>query len=309
MSATRLMTYTGRFAPSPSGPLHLGSLVAALGSYLDARTNRGLWLLRMEDLDPPREVPEAKTWIPKQLENHGLTWDRSISYQSERLDLYQSHLEKLDKSGFIYQCFCSRQRVKELGGTYDGHCRNKLFQSGNDQPLTNRPTAEATKAALRVHLDNPQSWDDLIQGFQSYTPEQLHGDFVVKRRDGLFSYQLAVAVDDSLQGITHVIRGADLIDSAARQIHLQKLLGLSSPDYGHLPVVENDQGQKLSKQNLARSLDETTPAANLVLALKILGQQPPAQLEDGSAEEILGWAGENWNRAKIPAEAEFRVTA
>jgi len=291
------MTYKGRFAPSPTGPLHLGSLVAALGSYLDARANHGHWLVRMEDIDPPREIPEAKVWIPAQLENHGLHWDEDISYQSCRLDIYQSHLEALKETGHIYTCYCSRQRIKELGGIYDGLCRtgSKIEPQG------------AEKGALRIRLNDTQCWADLVQGSQSFTPKQLNGDFVIKRRDGLFSYQLAVAVDDSLQEITHVIRGADLIDSTARQIHLQKTLGLSTPQYGHLPLVKNTNGQKLSKQNLASSLDETEPTENLICALKLLGQAPEQQLEKASIEEIINWAIAHWSLAKIPMRAALQA--
>lgn len=281
------MTYTGRFAPSPTGLLHLGSLVAAIGSYLDARTNKGVWLLRIEDIDPPREMLGAKDLIPKQLEAHGLFWDHSITYQSERLALYADYLEMLRNVDMTYLCNCSRQRVKSLGSVYDGHCRNRENISELD-------------AALRVKLDTPVSWQDLIQGPQLFSPKQLNGDFIVKRRDGLVSYQLAVAVDDAMQGITHVIRGADLLDSTARQMHLHQLLKLKSPEYGHLPVVNNQQGQKLSKQTYASELDTNKASENLVIALRLLGQNPDAGLLESTPEKILSWATSNWKRSAIP---------
>lgn len=286
------MTYTGRFAPSPTGPLHLGSLVAAVGSYLDAKANGGYWLLRMEDLDPPREMPESKSIIPKQLENHGLYWDQEITYQSDRLQIYQDYLDKLEQVGAVYLCDCSRQRIKTLGGNYDGLCRENKCNNPSD-------------CAVRVHISKTQRWTDLILGEQQFTAVQLHGDFVVKRRDGLFSYQLAVAIDDALQNITHVIRGADLLDSTARQIHIQGLLELDNPLYGHLPIITDSSGAKLCKQHQAPSLDTTDPTENLFIALQLLGQQPDPQLREASTPEILSWGQSNWNRAKISLESKL----
>lgn len=289
------MTYKGRFAPSPTGPLHLGSLVAALGSYLDARTNDGVWLVRMEDIDPPREVSGAKVSIPSQLETHGLYWDEEITYQSERTEIYRHFLGHLKTKRTTYSCTCSRQRIKNLGGNYDGLCRPKNEQA---QEATN----EQIFSAIRIRLDDTKSWNDLVLGQQVFTPKELHGDFIVKRRDDLFSYQLAVAIDDALQEITHVIRGADLLDSTARQIHIQQLSDLKSPAYGHLPVVVNNSGQKLSKQNLAASLDETKPAENLITALELLGQDPDQVLKGASIEEIISWGKANWNLSKVPTK-------
>ena len=226
--------YSGRFAPSPTGPLHLGSLVAALGSYLDAKANSGLWLLRIEDIDPPREMAGAKELILRQLEYHGLYWDSTAIYQSQRLDTYQEYFDHLKNNQHLYACDCPRHRIRDLNGIYDGHCRDLNLSFDSD-------------AAIRVLLSEKNiGWNDLILGPQSFSFDELGGDFIVRRRDGLFSYQLAVAVDDGLEGITHVIRGADLLDSTARQTYLHKLFGLSSPEYGHLPMVMNNQGQKLS---------------------------------------------------------------
>ena len=288
------VTYKGRFAPSPTGPLHLGSLTAALGSYLDARSNHGEWHVRLEDIDPPRDIPEAKVWIPRQLEDHGLHWDKEISCQSKRLQLYGHFLKELEHSGDTFYCTCTRQRIKTLGGHYDGNCRS------------NTTRAQKNDSAIRVKLEGLQTWKDLVQGHQSFSAGQLNGDFIVRRRDGLFSYQLAVAIDDSIQKISHVIRGADLIDSTARQIYLHNLLGLKSPQYGHLPVVMNRSGQKLSKQNLASSLDDSPAQENLIKALDFLGQQPGRELQDARVDEILCWATANWALANVPTALDPR---
>ncbi len=287
------MSYVGRFAPSPTGPLHLGSLVAALGSLLDARSNNGSWLLRMEDLDPPRQSEEAKSLIPRQLAEHGLYWDGDILFQSHRLEVYQAYLTRLHAQGALYQCDCSRKRIHELGGVYDGRCRELGIDSDSD-------------TALRVRAELPVEWQDLIQGRQTYTPSQLGGDYIVRRRDGLFSYQLAVALDDSIEDITRVIRGADLLDSTARQLNVQQRLSLTAPEYGHLPVVCNSEGIKLSKQSHAQPLENTRASANLVAALNILGQSPDSQLEQAHPEEILGWAVAAWRLDTVPQKMHIR---
>jgi len=282
--------YSGRFALSPTGPLHLGSLVAALGSYLDAKANSGLWLLRIEDIDPPREMAGAKELILRQLEDHGLYWDSTAIYQSQRLDTYQEYFDHLKNNQHLYACDCPRHRIRDLNGIYDGHCRDLNFSFDSD-------------AAIRVLLSEKNiGWNDLILGPQSFSFDELGGDFIVRRRDGLFSYQLAVAVDDGLEGITHVIRGADLLDSTARQTYLHKLFGLSSPEYGHLPMVMNNQGQKLSKQTHAPELDSNKSRENLALALNILGQNPPRDISENSCEEILAWAIHHWNINSVPTK-------
>lgn len=283
-----MTSYIGRFAPSPTGPLHLGSLVAALGSYLDARANHGTWLLRIEDMDPPREMPGAKDIILEQLEDHSLYWDGGAIYQSQRLDIYQDYFDQFKSAGHLYACDCPRHRIRDLNGIYDGYCRNRGLHFDGD-------------TAIRVRL-TPKNigWNDLILGEQSFSPTELGGDFIVRRRDKLFSYQLAVALDDKLQNISHVIRGADLLDSTARQIYLHQLLNVESPQYGHLPMVMNNQGQKLSKQTHAPALDSSVSGENLFMALKILGLNPPVGLGKSANEDILEWAVQQWNMALVP---------
>jgi glutamyl-Q tRNA(Asp) synthetase len=290
------VAYTGRFAPSPTGPLHFGSLVCALASFCDARHQGGRWLVRIEDIDPPREIPGATTTILQQLRDHGLDWDGELLYQSSRTDAYRDAIKELQRGGMAYNCDCPRQRITALGGIYDGHCRNRTV---------------IDNAALRLKVpENHESvlgFRDQIMGDYSQNLSSESGDFVIQRRDGLFSYQLAVIVDDQFQNITHIIRGADLIDSTVRQIHLQSCLGFSpnsSPaiTYGHLPMATNAEGQKLSKQNHAKALIAGGESQNLWLALEWLQQQPPAELEDESVNKILDWAIKNWSLKSIPKQ-------
>lgn len=285
-----MTNYIGRFAPSPTGPLHLGSLVAALGSYLDARAHQGSWLLRIEDIDPPREMPGARDLILEQLEAHGLKWDGETVYQSHRLGIYQQYFDQLKRDGKLYACDCPRHRIRDLNGVYDGYCRNRALPFDAD-------------TAIRVRLEPDNiDWDDLILGVQSFSSAELGGDFIVRRRDGLFSYQLAVALDDALEGISHVIRGADLLDSAARQIYLQNLLAIQSPKYGHLPMVMNNLGQKLSKQTHAPALDSDKANKNLALAMRILGLNPPEDIIESPVETILDWGTTNWDIHSVPTK-------
>lgn len=280
--------YIGRFAPSPSGPLHFGSLVAALASYLDARVHGGQWLVRMEDIDPPREMPGAADTILRQLEVHGLCWDGEVCYQSRRYDAYEAALSRLLDNGLAYACACSRQLVQAMGGVYRGHCAGKgLSRSGN-------------ALRLKVPVATEIAFDDLFQGPQQQRLDLAVGDFVIHRRDGLYAYQLAVCVDDGDQGITHVIRGSDLLDSTTRQLFLLDRLGLSRPCYGHVPVAVNPEGQKLSKQNQARSLAVHAPAHNLQVALGWLGLPVPAGLADAPVTDLLAWGVANWRRDRVP---------
>lgn len=289
MSAAK---YCGRFAPSPTGPLHFGSLVAAVGSYLEAKTHQGLWLLRMEDLDPPREMPGAAYGILQTLEVYGFEWDGEILYQSQRSDVYEAALARLRESGHLYPCACSRREIADSamqgleGLVYPGTCRNGLHGR------------EARAWRLRTTMDAIAFTDD-VQGEQSQMLEKDLGDFILKRADGLYAYQLAVVVDDAAQGITHVVRGADLLDSTPRQIWLQRLLGLPTPHYAHLPIVVNADGEKLSKQTLAHPLDTAQPAATLWKALDFLGQQPPAEL-CGDLAELWRWANARWQLNTVP---------
>lgn len=277
------MTYIGRFAPSPTGLLHFGSLLAALAGYLDARAQQGRWLLRIEDLDPPREHPEARYRIPRALETFGLHWDGDIVFQSERLHHYEQALAELSERQLAYRCSCSRKQVQQRTGlnVYDAWCQQ------------NPPDADRAAAWRASHQHRVIQFNDGIQGPQQYALAET-GDFVIRRKDDLFAYQLAVVVDDALQGITHVMRGSDLLDETPRQLYLQQLLGYHSPHYSHIPVANNAAGQKLSKQNLARPLDEDRPVPQLLAALDFLGQQPPAELTDASLDELLHWAIAHW---------------
>ena len=247
--------YKGRFAPSPTGPLHLGSLTTALGSWLDAKAHGGQWIVRMEDVDTPRTIAGSDQIILQQLKACGLEWDEEPVWQSQRTHLYQAALEKLINKQLVYGCTCSRKHIEEtlqqtgviLGPheelVYPSTCRDKLH------PLDS--------AAVRMKLPNPctVSFIDRVMGHQSQNLNTAVGDFVLRRADGLFSYQLAVVIDDHLQGITHVVRGDDLLSNTARQIYLQQCLGYPSPSYMHLPIVKDDAGEKLSKQNHAQAID------------------------------------------------------
>ncbi len=281
----------GRFAPSPTGPLHFGSLVSALASYLDIKTRHGQWLVRIEDSDPPREVPGASATILQQLDTHGLHWDGNVLYQSERQPSYLAALDKLQEKGLIYYCQCNRQRIQAIGGIYDGHCRCLQLA--------------AKDSAIRLNVgdeDNePIGFTDLIMGQYQQCLKSDVGDFVLRRRDGLFSYQLTVVVDDDYQGITDIMRGSDLLDSTPRQLYLQQCLNYSQPNYAHLPVALNTDGQKLSKQNHAAALIPGHETRNLYTALTWLQQKPPAELAYWSIAEILDWAIAHWSRAAIPS--------
>ena len=291
--------YIGRFAPSPSGPLHFGSLVAALASYLDARSAHGQWLLRMEDLDPAREPPEAAAQILSTLEAFGLHWDGSVLYQSQRLGAYADALADLQGRGLMYRCDCSRLQIQAMGGVYDNRCRLRHLQ----------PTA----GALRVVVPD-QTFDfvDLIQGPQQQNLLCECGDFVLRRKDGLFAYQLAVVVDDAFQNVTHVVRGSDLLDSTPRQLYLQKLLGFPSPRYAHIPVAVNKGGQKLSKQHFAAPLDLQQPTAQLLSALQFLGQLPAKDADPHLAiatpAELLTWGTTHWDIQAVPKLATIPLT-
>ncbi|MDO8861585.1 tRNA glutamyl-Q(34) synthetase GluQRS [Haliea sp. E1-2-M8] len=291
MAPTRPGNYRGRFAPSPTGPLHLGSLVAALASLLHARSAGGLWLLRIEDIDPPREQPGATAAILHSLVQHGLQWDGDILWQSRRSAAYDAALAALRSGGHLFACACSR---RELGpeGSCQRDCRSR--QAAPDGP-----------SALRVAVpaDFESQWLDPWQGPQHWPLGRQLTDFVVRRKDGLYAYQLAVVVDDAYQEITDVVRGADLLDSTPRQHLLQQLLGYPRPRYAHIPVLADNAGQKLSKQNLAPALDDAAAPDNLRLALHYLGQPaPPAGVNNTRA--LLDFAVAHWsplNLVRAPA--------
>jgi glutamyl-Q tRNA(Asp) synthetase len=284
----------GRFAPSPTGPLHFGSLVAAVGSYVDARARGGEWLVRIEDVDTPRVVPGAADDILRTLDACGMAWDGSIVHQSTRSDAYHAALHELRRQGNVYACACSRREIADSavagieGYVYPGTCRGGLAQA-------------RTARAWRVRTQGAViGFDDVVQGRVEHDLEKDIGDFVLYRADGVYTYQLAVVVDDAEQGITHVTRGSDLLDSTPRQIHLQHLLGVPTPVYAHLPIAVNAQGQKLSKQTLAQPVDRDRIAESLVLALRFLGQEPPAGLEAEGVNEIWRWARTNWRLEHVP---------
>lgn len=290
--------YTGRFAPTPSGYLHFGSLVAALASYLDARAVGGRWLLRMEDLDPPREMPGAQAAIVESLRNYGFEWDGEMQRQSDRHDAYEQVIERLLREGLAYPCQCSRKQLEDWPGAYPGFCRDA------NQPLQN--------AAIRLRVPELEyRFTDRVQGEYGQHLGRDVGDFVIRRRDGLFAYQLAVVLDDSWQGVTDVVRGADLLDSTPRQLYLQELLGLPQPRYLHVPLIIQPDGHKLGKSYRSPPLrpDEAVPL--LLRALRTLGQPTVPELKDALPGELLAWAIPRWNAERIPraltlAEAQLR---
>ena len=289
-------TYRGRFAPSPTGPLHFGSLVAAVGSYLDARHRHGEWLLRIEDIDPPREMPGATGAILRALEYFGLQWDGPVVYQSRRSSYYESALETLHIVGAVYDCACSRKEIadsavhSDAGPVYPGSCRNGM-----------PPGRKARSLRVAVN-DSPITVQDRLQGTLQHSLHEQTGDFVVRRADKLVAYQLAVVVDDAEQGITHVVRGADLLDSTPRQVYLQQLLGYPRPDYTHLPVAANLAGEKLSKQTRARHIGMDDPVLTLCGALGFLRQPLPDDPRMANLDELWQWATAHWTPAAIPGQ-------
>ena len=286
--------YRGRFAPSPSGPLHFGSLVAAVGSFLEARAHRGEWLVRIDDLDPPRVVPGSAHEILATLEACGMDWDGRVVYQSTRSDAYHFALHELRRSGRVYACACSRREIADSavsgmeGYVYPGTCRAGL------------PAGRVARAWRIGTHETTICFPDAIQGTVTQDVAQAVGDFVLYRADHVYAYHLAVAVDDAEQGITHVVRGADLLESTPRQVFLQRLLGLPTPGYAHLPVAVDDRGEKLSKQTHARAVDRTRAAVELVRALRFLGQEPPAEVGSGSVEDVWSWARQHWRIERVP---------
>lgn len=298
--------YIGRFAPSPTGPLHFGSLLAALASYLDAKSQHGQWLIRIEDLDPPREMPAAKALILKALDVYGLHSDQNIIYQSDRSEIYQTVLNQLIKSKRVFPCTCSRKQLSVSQGIHYGHC-NSATSSALIAPIT-APFAWRFDSQQTIDIDSAGDikFLDQLQGSFSQSIERDIGDFVVKRKELLWAYQLAMVVDDHHQGITHVVRGIDLIDSTLRQNMLQAVLNFSQPHYAHIPVACAPNGQKLSKQNLAPALDLNNPENNLWRALSWLRQEPPENLRRASVKEMLAWGIEHWD-IKVLADIQYQA--
>jgi glutamyl-Q tRNA(Asp) synthetase len=287
-------TYRGRFAPSPTGPLHFGSLVAAVASYLEAKSRAGEWLVRMEDLDTPRVVPGAADEILRALEACGMQWDGAIVSQSKRTDAYHAELHRLRAAGLVYACACSRREIADSalsgieGPVYPGTCRNGLAPG-------------KTVRAWRINTRGAEiGFDDAVQGHVQQNLETDIGDFVLLRADHIYAYQLAVVVDDAEQGITDVVRGADLLDSTPRQIYLQQLLKFATPHYCHVPVAVNAAGEKLSKQTRAQPVDYARPSSALLPVLRFLGQQPPTSLVNAGTKEFWDWAIANWRIDRVP---------
>jgi glutamyl-Q tRNA(Asp) synthetase len=282
--------YLGRFAPSPTGPLHLGSLVAAVGSFVDARSRGGRWLLRMEDLDRKRVVPGCADQMLRTLEAHGLAWDGAVAYQSSRIEYYANALDELTARGLTFECSCTR-RERALDGGYPGTCRNGARRSG--------PTA------TRFRVDDGEVvLEDRVQGRCRFSLRE-RGDVVVRRRDGVFAYQLAVVVDDAQAGITDVVRGADLLDNTPWQIALQRALKLTTPRYAHLPLVIEARGAKLSKSRRSLALDPRAAGSQLHQALTLLNHEPPLTLE--SPAVLLEWATEHWSLDRFQGVREVVI--
>ena len=286
--------YRGRFAPSPSGPLHFGSLIAAVGSYLQAKSQQGQWLVRMEDIDSPRMQAGAADGILRTLERYQLLWDGDVWVQSHRLERYQQVLDLFKQQQLTYACNCNRSRIQSLPHGYDSFCRDKQLVEGS---LAWRLKAPSTAIAFT---------DQLVG--EVHIPVALAAeDYILKRRDGLFAYQLVVVVDDLDQGITEVVRGADLIDLTSRQQALFQLLGATAPAYLHLPLAVIEPGFKLSKQNHAPAVEDWPVSATLTAVLRFLGHPPPADLVGAEASELLAWASAHWQIRQIPRQNEQKA--
>ncbi|UYI46576.1 tRNA glutamyl-Q(34) synthetase GluQRS [Vibrio natriegens] len=285
-----MTSYVGRFAPSPSGPLHFGSLVAALGSYFQAKANHGAWLVRIEDLDPPREMPGATQAILEALQAYQLHWDGEVVYQSQRHHIYQAQIDTWLENGDAYYCQCTRKQIKQHGGFYPGTCRDKNLKEG----------------AIRLKMTKPiASFFDLKHGTIQIPEQLVNEDFIIKRRDGLFAYNLAVVLDDIDQGVTEVVRGADLIEPTGRQISLYQILGQPEVSYLHLPLAIDNNGNKLSKQNHATAIDIDNPKPALLKAMTFLGFDITEEIRASDIANILRWGCENWQLEQLPTEIEI----
>ncbi|MGI9233817.1 MAG: tRNA glutamyl-Q(34) synthetase GluQRS [Woeseiaceae bacterium] len=286
--------YVGRFAPSPTGPLHFGSLVAATASYLQARSMDGRWLLRVEDIDPPREQDGATDAILRTLEGYGFEWHSNVIFQSQSEAAHNEALQSLLSRKLAYPCGCSRRDL-------EGVPRGPL---GTIYPGTCRAGCDATETSVRLKTeDAPIAFIDGLQGRQSQNLERDSGDFIIRRRDGLIAYHLAVVVNDALEGVTEIVRGVDLMDSTPRQIWIQKMLGLATPDYLHIPVITHPNGDKLSKLTGAPGLSNEQAETALFAALVALRQDPPEALRNGSLSELWQWGTEHWNIGELKGKA------
>jgi glutamyl-Q tRNA(Asp) synthetase len=288
--------YVGRFAPSPSGPMHFGSLVTALGSFLQAKSQNGRWLLRIEDIDPPREVVGASESIMRCLEAHHLFWDHEVVYQSHRGYLYTERIQYLTQQGLTYHCQCSRAQLASLKFDQICVCAN---QNVNNENRNNE------NSAIRFrHHNIHQQFFDVLLGQVNFPKLDIPAQFAIKRKDNLFAYQLAVVVDDIQQGITEVARGADLLNATLFQLALYQAFKRPAPKFLHFPVVVTEPGKKLSKQNHACEINPNDAQTNLTNALGFLGFLLPKELQRGSAQNILNWALCEWDLRKIPAKTE-----
>lgn len=292
----RPLSYRGRFAPSPSGPLHFGSLVTALASFIHAKQNNGTWLVRIEDIDPPREQQGADTLILNTLETYGLLWDESVLYQSQQTERYLSALNNLANEHLTYACQCTRAEIKAIGGIYQGHCRHS----------NNIVEHNAIRLINKIAVNK---YNDLIQGTVECNIALAKEDFILRRKDGLFAYQLAVVLDDIEQDISHVIRGCDLLEPTARQLTFFKQLGQATPIFGHIPLALNPQGYKLSKQNKAPAINNNNPQPTLMAALIFLQQQPPNELVNYSVNNIIQWAISNFDFSLLKNKREIALKA
>lgn len=289
MSNKKPQSYKGRFAPSPTGAVHFGTLLAAVGSYLQAKKHDGEWIIRMEDVDLSRKVEGSDTGILHTLEAFGFEWQGEILYQSTQNEHYENALQRLVEQSLVFACTCSRKQLAKINsGIYPGTCRLRLLP-------------EKSEHALRVLAKNIDiTFTDTVMGEQSQNMAQQCGDFIIKRRDGLFAYQLAVVVDDAMQGITEIVRGADLLDSTPRQIYLQQQLGYNTPAYCHLPLAVDTNGNKISKSEGAAKADVKNKEKQLCEVLAFLGQQPPADLSACNIDDIWRWATANWHINNVP---------
>lgn len=291
-SSALAANYVGRFAPSPSGSLHFGSLIAALGSYLRARSQNGQWLVRMEDLDPPREIKGAADDILRTLEAFGFEWDSSILYQSQRHDAYQAKIDEQLEQGQAYFCQCTRKQIQARGGIYDGRC----------QTLASPHQEGAIRIVNQTHVDQ---FNDGIMGQVTVDTDFAQEDFIIKRSDGLFAYQLAVVLDDAHQGITEVVRGCDLLEASCRQLSLFNQFSLACPSYMHLPLASIEKGRKLSKQNHAQAICNSNPQPSINQALAFLGQEQVDYC--GNIQTMLAQAIAQFDMQQVPRQTEILI--
>ena len=298
--------YIGRFAPSPTGQLHFGSLLTAVASYLDAKSNNGTWLVRMEDLDPPREMPGAADHILSTLEQYGLHWDGSVVYQSQRHALYESVIQLLLAEKQAFYCTCTRKQLAKSNpdpnsmrspNSYPGNCRDQH-------------TLPSDTYSIRLRVEDQNTCiNDGLQGLYCQNIERAVGDFIIKRKDLLYAYHLAVVVDDHEQKISHIVRGIDLLDSTPRQCFLQQCLGYSTPYYSHLPIIVNSLGQKLSKQTHAKPVSTANCSETLWTALSALGLKPDISLQREPPESMLNWGTHAWDPTKLKGQTSISSTS